>query len=82
MQALVEGFEVMDLKLSQGWLEACMDSSILADYNNDNADYNNDNDSALQHNSKYNNNNDHNSEVNVYFIEGLPATCAGSQEVN
>ena len=42
----------------------------------------NDNDSALQHNSKYNNNNDHNSEVNVYCIEGLPATCAGSQEVN
>ena len=42
----------------------------------------NDNDSALQHNSKYNNNNDHNLEVNVYCIEGLPATCAGSQEVN
>ena len=39
----------------------------------------NDNDSALQHNSKYNNNNDHNSEVNVYCIEGLPATCAGWQ---
>ena len=43
------------------------------------ATYDNNNDSALQHNSKYNNNNDHNSEVNVYCIEDLPATCAGSQ---
>ena len=51
----------------------------VATYDNDN---DNDNDSALQHNSKYNNNNDHNSEVNVYCIEGLPATCAGSQEIN
>ena len=46
-------------------------------YQNDN-----DNDSALQHNNKYNNDNDHNLEVNAYYIEGLPATCAGSQEVN
>ena len=29
----------------------------------------------------YSNNNNHNLEVNVYCIEGLPATCAGSQQL-